>query len=376
MYAVLLGMSFAIILVAAAERARNAHNPGGDWLGAIYIVAFVLAVVAHELGHLVAGKLVEFRFNSIAIGPLSLRFEYGRLTFQVRRALPAGGYAGMHVNHLRRLRRRLLIFAVGGPVANFVSAFLSIVCLNYFSLTKSWLSVFIDLFSMTSLVLGVVSLLPLRLGALYSDGSRISMLFTSREKSRRWMSICAIGAQSTAGIRSRDYRRTWLDAAGAAPDGSVDDFAGSWISYRAANDRKDAPVAAQHLERCLGLVNLLGPSLQDTVALEAAVFASWFRADAELARKWHVQVKKPAALPHLMNIRFEVALACADKEYGRALSRWQDGFAFIDKLPSTPIKKTLSQSFTEWRGEIQDRERAHLAEEARTAQETATQLLT
>ncbi|HET6179724.1 MAG TPA: hypothetical protein VFE61_22570 [Candidatus Sulfotelmatobacter sp.] len=62
--------------------------------------------------------MVGFRFSSIAIGPIGLRLEYGRLKIHFQSRLPAGGYAGMHVNRIRRLRRRLLIFTAGGPAAN------------------------------------------------------------------------------------------------------------------------------------------------------------------------------------------------------------------------------------------------------------------
>jgi hypothetical protein len=44
-------------------------------------------------------------------------------------------------------------------------------------------------------------------------------------------------------------------------DGSVDDFAGNWLAYAAASDRKDDDAAALHLERCLELMHLLGPSI-------------------------------------------------------------------------------------------------------------------
>jgi len=195
---------------------------------------------------------------------------------------------------------------------------------------------------------------------LYPDGARMAMLLTSRAKTRRWMSICAIGCQSQAGVRPRQFKRTWLEAAGAVRDGSIDDFAGNWVAYVAANDRKDTPVAAFHLERCLELVNLLGPSLRDLVALEAAVFTAWFRGNAAIAQKWMGQIKRLKAQSQLMRMRAEIALCCARQEFGPALTQWENVVSFIQKLPPTPVKNKLLEGFIEWRDEIRERQRSQL----------------
>lgn len=361
LFGVFVGLCCGVVLIASSNRARATRNPAQDYILSLFFLVLVSNIVVHELGHLLAGWMVEFRFNSINIGPLSVRMEYGRLKVQVRKTLPAGGYAGMHVDRVRRLRRRLLVFTAGGPSANLLSAALIASLLAYDPLPTSWLSVAGDIFWKISVLIGVANFLPFRLGMLYPDGARIAMLFTSRARSRRWMSLCAIGSQGQAGVRPIRWRRTWLDAAGGVRDGSVDDFAGNWAAYAAANDRKDAPVAASHLERCLGLVSLLGPSLQDVIALEAAVFTAWFRENAAIAEKWLGQVKKIKALPQLTRMRADIALHCARREFAPALSRWQEGYAFIEKLPPTPVKTRLTEGFLEWREEIVERRTSRAA---------------
>src|SRR3974390_2203094 len=117
LFGLLLGIPFGIALIASSNGALEARNPAADYILLIYISAIVSAIVAHELGHLLAGWLVGFRFNSIMIGPVLLLLEYRRLKLQIRRPHPAGGYSGMHVNRIRRLRRRLLIFIAAGPAA-------------------------------------------------------------------------------------------------------------------------------------------------------------------------------------------------------------------------------------------------------------------
>jgi hypothetical protein len=356
LFGVFVGICCGAVLISASTRARALRNPAEDYILPLFFLAFALTLVVHEFGHLLAGWIVGFRFNSIAIGPFTVRREYGRLKVQVRRALPAGGFAGMQVNRVRRLRRRLLVFIAGGPIANLLSAALVASFFAYEPWPTSSLSVAGEIFWKISVMIGVANFFPFRLGVLYPDGARIAMLFTSRDKSRRWMSLSAVGAQSLAGVRPKCWKRTWLDAAGRVSDDSVDDFAGNWVAYATANDRKDVPVAAFHLERCLGLVTLLGPSLQDLVVLEAAIFTAWFRQNAVLAEKWKAQVRKLKAVSPLMLIRADIALHCARKEFAPALSRWQEGFGFIEKLPPTPVKTRLTEGFLEWRNEIQERQ--------------------
>jgi Zn-dependent protease len=360
-FGLVTGVPSAAVLIAASNRASATHNPAADFMLVNYFLALLLAVVAHELGHLAAGWMVGFHFNSITIGPFSLHMEYGRMKLRIRRTMPAGGYAGMQIDRVSRLRRRLLIFSVGGPLANLLSAAITWVFLAYTPVNGTWLSAFADLFGMISLILGVANLLPFRLGVLYPDGARIWMLWFSRAKARRWLCNAGLGVQGRAGKRPRELRGSWLRAATAVRDDSVDEFAANWLVYFAATDRKDQPLAACHLERCLELVGSLGPSLRDLVALEATVFTAWFRRDAALAEKWRERIKRPKAIPQLMQLRAEIAFDCAYNEFTSALRRLESALAIVDKLPPTPVRKRLRDGLTEWRDEIRERQQSYCA---------------
>jgi hypothetical protein len=92
------------------------------------------------------------------------------------------------------------------------------------------------------------------------------------------------------------------------------------------------------------------------VALEAAVFAAWFRNDAVTAQKWFSQVRKLKTIPQLLRIRANVALACARAEYEQALVAWQQGLTFIDALPATAARKQLKDGWLEWQDEMRERQ--------------------
>jgi hypothetical protein len=96
-----------VLMLAVSARADKSRDP---IIGLILLVsALLLTITIHELGHLLAGWMVAFRFSLVDVGPFSLIVEHGKLKARIRREMLASGSAGMHVKTVRRLRRRLLI---------------------------------------------------------------------------------------------------------------------------------------------------------------------------------------------------------------------------------------------------------------------------
>ncbi len=364
---VALGFLFGILLVQSANDPDTLGSPAATYTVLFYFLVLLLAVVVHEAGHLLAGWIVGFRFGFVSIGPFTLNRVHGRLKVRFRQILTgASGLAGMHVDGVRRLRRRLLVFIAGGPAANLLSVPATTALINYlFHATRNgWVLIPVHLFVWISLILGLVNLLPFSVGALFSDGARMAMLFRSRTRARRWLSIVALQEQTQKGLRPRDWKRTWLSAASSVQDGSIDDFRGNLLAYAAASGREDAPVAALHLEKCLELTHSVAPSTRDVLSLEAVVFTAWFRRDAETAQKWLEQVKKLKVAPQLSRLRADIAIRCTRKDFDVALVRWQEGLAFIEKLPVGAAQKGLKEGWLEWHEEIRQRQSGETASTA------------
>jgi hypothetical protein len=132
-------------------------------------------------------------------------------------------------------------------------------------------------------------------------------------------------------------------------------FSSNWLAFISASDRKDEPSSSHHLERCLELSPLLSSSIRDMVAQEAAVFSAWFRGDATLADKWVAQVNKPKLMQGLQQIRLAVALPCGRNDFDAALRHWREGATLIGKMPRTSAQAQLTESWCEWRSEIEER---------------------
>lgn len=327
-------------------------------LGAGYVLlswtlAFAFVILIHELGHLIAGWAVGFRFSSFSVGPFLLHSEYSTLKFRLVRGLPFLGMAGMHVQGVSRMRRRLLIMTIAGPGANFISVPVTVLLVNYVfpNIGRSWMSIPAAQFAFLSLLTGMMSLIPM--GGI-SDGARISMLLTSYYPARRWMSVAALGSEQQRGIRPKSWRRSWLHAATYIPDRSYDDFAANWFAYMVAEDGQDATLAAIHLEKCLEGAGLTGSYVLDHAALEAAFFTAWFRKDVPTSGKWVAQVKRPKQLPQLLHLRLQTALSCARGDFDAGIARWREGLDWVDRLPATPSNVRLKGSWLEWQDEIEE----------------------
>jgi len=221
------GFVIAVVLVVIKGIGEQAYSGSNSGLGLVVLVAiFFLAIAIHELGHLVAGWALGFHFRAISVGPFALCLEHGVLKIRLRRDIEALGYTGMDADRVSRMRRRMLICVAAGPAANFLSIPLTILLLDYlfpgFGGARAASSG--TQFVVLSFLLGAVNLVPFGSRRLSSDGARIAMLLSSRERARRWISARAIASQHNRGVRPRLWRRTWLKAACSVEDVSADEF--------------------------------------------------------------------------------------------------------------------------------------------------------
>jgi hypothetical protein len=349
---IIIGVCIGIVFAAVINNVgRLGPQPGLALL--FYFTILGLVVTIHELGHLAAGWIVGFHFSHISIGPLTLRIQYGRLNVQLRRGLGALGYAGMHIETVKKARRNLLTFVAAGPGANLLSGALAtaFVYLASPTLRDSWVLPFAAGFSALSFIMAGLSLIPYG----RSDGGRLWMLVSSREGTRRWIASCALGSQQRKGIRPRNWKQSWTKAACSIRDGRLDELNSNLLAYVAASDRKDGTAAALHLERCLDLARTPQSTQRDFVAREASYYCAWFRDDLSLAERWLSQLRKPKLATQFLQVRTGIALDCARHSYDNALAGCKRGAEFIERLPDTKMKPLLQGSWQEWSEEIQQR---------------------
>ena len=99
------------------------------------LVLLGLLILIHELGHLAAARLVGIPVAgfSVGLGPKVWSWRWGWTEYSIR-AVPLGGYVLPAVTDADEFRaiplKRRLVYFLGGPLANLVTAFLACAVLN------------------------------------------------------------------------------------------------------------------------------------------------------------------------------------------------------------------------------------------------------
>jgi regulator of sigma E protease len=103
-----------------------------SYLAAVVVVGLVIAI--HECGHLLAAKWCGIPIERFAVGfgPKLIGFRYRETSYWLS-AIPLGGYVlpALDESESRSLPlHKAVLFALGGPVANIVSAYVGLIVIG------------------------------------------------------------------------------------------------------------------------------------------------------------------------------------------------------------------------------------------------------
>lgn len=103
-----------------------------SYLAVVVVVGLVIAI--HECGHLLAAKMcgIPIRRFSVGFGPKLVGFKRGETSYWLS-VIPLGGYVlpALNESEARSLPlHKGILFAVGGPLANIVTAYLGLIALG------------------------------------------------------------------------------------------------------------------------------------------------------------------------------------------------------------------------------------------------------
>ncbi len=219
---------YAIPLYTSANANRNGV-PFERWISAIdeyglptlfllALAAIYSAIATHELGHLLTGRMLGFRFQRLAIGPVWIANVRKRLKAGLHMKLKDAfdGFTEMDVGEPRR--GRLGAYNAGGLIANA----LFIVLLFVFHPAGTLAKLFHAELLLFSIFAILVNAAPyVRTNGMFTDGARLLCLLRSDIVMQHWMAIdsliteygLAYGAnygQATLFTLQRRGRRTLL----------------------------------------------------------------------------------------------------------------------------------------------------------------------
>ncbi len=309
-------------------------------LALLFVPIFFVVIAIHEVGHALAGVWVGFDFRMYVVGPFMWNKEHGRWKFQWNRNVnTAGGMVVCMPTDTNDLGRRFSTYAAGGPVASFLLAILSFGVYRLISIADiaghvglQTLAYIFLVMAFLSLVIFLVTAIPMHFGGFSSDGARVLRFLKGGDVARFEILILKFIAGSTAGLRPKLLDMDELNEANTlavklnAPFGV---YLHSFF-HQAAFDRGETEEAEHHLLDYINRADEVPEGLRNAVWLDAAFFYAFGKKDLEKALEYWNQFKPAALIPKAQIYATEAAMAVLKNQRDIALAKIE---ASLNEIP-------------------------------------------
>jgi hypothetical protein len=268
----------------------------------VFIVGWLLATALHEIGHATAAYARGFRVISIVIGPVSVtRSARKGLRLGIRPALLGGWVlsAPRRWDGDRQYLHDEAWVVAAGPAVSLVAGVVGLLLSRPWTVVWQW--------SVISLVIGVVTLIPMRYPkGRTSDGEKLQRL---REAEPADLALMALHTLLFA-VRPRDWDPVLVDIARAESEfGGSAAIDGTLFLYFHVLDSGDVVGAGALLQRLIdytcGTARWPRTTISREVALEASLFEAVWRGDEVAAREWLARApfdKKRESVPSISSM--------------------------------------------------------------------------
>jgi uncharacterized membrane protein len=280
--------------------------------------AFFLVIGIHEGGHAVAGSFVKFDFRMYVVGPFMWDKEESGWKFKWNKNVNVSG--GMVIclpTTTENLAKRFSIYALGGPLASLlltafaygIKELLSIINTNDQLILNLIGSIF-GLISFLSVLIFIVTIIPLHIGGFYTDGARALRFLRGGDTARFEILLMKIISSSSGGIRPRLLDLNELDEALMLAK-KLNAPMGVYLHgyyYQKALDEEKFDEAEKHLNEYIAEIESIPKGIQSSVWLDAAFFYAYARKDVQQAEYYWNKFIPSAIIPMAQVYATEAAL--------------------------------------------------------------------
>jgi hypothetical protein len=326
------GRTARLLLGAAAGVALSWIGMRYGWFDAmgrvcvVFLPAFYLAILVHELGHLAAALAIGFRWREFAVGPVVLWREADRVRWHfVASRIVAGGQVQATPRSTEGLRRRFLILLVGGPVATAL-----IFAVLPFLPRGPWTTAM----GVANLLCALTSWLPYYMGGYVTDAKAIVLLRHGGPEGDGLAALLYILASDSQGVPPRDWDAVKLGQLEAAADAPLAATAAVlMLAYTLDGRDPDAIVAAT--ERALARAATAIPLHRRMILETAAYVQGIYRRDAVLAAEWLADARKVKGVASEQDWDADSmgAIALANGAVEEARDHFRRALARLDRQP-------------------------------------------
>ncbi len=247
-------------------------------IAAILGIGF-LAILLHELGHVLAGVAAGMRFISLSAGPFRFARTHAGFTFSARNRLNAwGGLAILIPPDGERLRWRLGWTFAGGPFASLLCAAAGV------AVAPVGGGPLLTIWTVMHAGICLVTLIPMTSGGFVSDGGQLLALARRDTGGELRAVLGPLVGMSLQGTRPRDLDRVLLSRARSLDGPPILRGAAAAFAAAAAVDRGEP--ADEHFAAMADVVDALPVGQRQGFVIPIAWYHAEVRGDVELAERW------------------------------------------------------------------------------------------
>jgi hypothetical protein len=292
----------------------------------LLLPALYVAIAVHELGHLLAGRIVGMKPGGLVIGGFSI-VKSGRhhsVRFDVR-GIAGGGMAMFLTTKNSFTPKQFAWMVAGGPLASFaLMAACGVISLLLSDYGGGWTNI---LFWMALLTLS--SLIPASVGVNKSDGARLWELLRHSDRAQCWIALIAMNSEERRGVRPRDWDLELVEAVLATePVAKQYPYTELLMFYRQLDQGNEATAVA-HLENALSASAGAGKLVRYCCFIEAAAASASIRKHPGNARTWFERARKVRR--PIRTDGFEAAIAICEERYEDALKHIEAARKFFKR---------------------------------------------
>jgi len=324
--ALLVGFALGGVLIAL-DRSRGSPDPLIPPQGfPLCFAAFYIAVLAHELGHAIAGATVRFELRALMVGAFFLRKEANGWRFRfVPRYLLAGGFTMAIPHSADDLWNRHIRFILGGPAGSLLLLIITL-------LLPRGLAT--GILFWVNLLVSISAIVPYTLAGQPSDAKIILRLAQKGAVGERLATILYLLTLDAQGKQPREW-----------PSDSVEKLAvptkdQSWVPTALslllsdAADKEDANRTAEILERALA-TSKMWPDLRRGFRAAASGYHGFHRSDVSRAEEWlkHARSVKGGTALKDWDCQALAAVSFAKGDYFQSAELLTRYVALLDRQP-------------------------------------------
>jgi len=294
-----------------------------------FLLAFYLAVLVHEMGHVIAGRLTGFGLRHLAVGAFLLDKEtHGwRFRFLPRRII-AGGLTGMMPRSPDNLEARYIRAVLGGPAGSMLLLLVTLAVPGGF---PTRVLLFVNLFVL------ILSCIPYTVGSQPNDAKIILTLALKRTVGERLAAIPYLLALDAQGTQPRDWPHGFVAKLSIPTKDQSHMTASLAFQYAEVLESNNPELIGAVLERALAFSPKMSADARRAFFLEASWFQGMLRNNAPLAEAWLdcARKVKNAVFQKDWDSKALAAISCAKGRYAEASELLTRYVALLDRKPAS-----------------------------------------